>query len=70
MAMTEYGYHGEGLGDDVNVINSIQSNMPLLTYVMFWNDFSDRSYSMTSNLNATGFMGHPWTVDISEVGPH
>jgi mannan endo-1,4-beta-mannosidase len=70
MAMTEYGYRGLGLGDDVNVINSIQSNMPLLTYVMFWNDFSDRSYSMTSNLNATGFMGHPWTVDISEVGTH
>jgi hypothetical protein len=43
--------------------------MPLLTYVMFWNDFSDRAYSMTSNLNADDFMDHPWIVDRSELRP-
>jgi len=67
MAFTEYGYRGTGQVDNINVISSIRNNNPLCTYLMYWNDDSDRKYSMTSNVNTTDLMNDPWSIDRSEV---
>jgi hypothetical protein len=67
IGLTEYGYKGSGQVDLLNVINSIQTSMPALAFVIFWNDLGDGKYSIKSNRNSNGFMNHSWVIDRSEI---